>query len=65
MSRLSCVFCIMASTQDLRTAAPLKPELYRRYTALEKRLGFTLSMSKKPLPEITGITPYPERRQTR
>lgn len=57
MSRLSCVFCIMASTQDLRTAARLKPDLYRRYAALEQRLGFTLSMSKKPLPEMTGITP--------
>ena len=65
MSRLSCVFCIMASTQDLRTAAQLKPALYRRYAALEQRLGFTLSMSKKPLPEITGITPSPERRTTR
>ena len=65
MSRLSCVFCIMASTADLRTAAQLNPALYRRYAALEQRLGFTLSMSKKPLPEMTGITLSPERRQTR
>lgn len=62
MSRVSCVFCIMASPQDLRTAAQLQPALYRRYAALEQRLGFTLSMSKKPLPEMTGITPSPERR---
>lgn len=54
MTRLSCVFCIMASTQDLRTAAQLKPDLYRRYAELEQRLGFTLSMSRKTLPEITG-----------
>ena len=55
MTRLSCVFCIMASTQDLRTAAQLKPDLYRRYAELEQRLGFTLSMSRKTLPEITGV----------
>ncbi|WP_299945282.1 phosphoadenosine phosphosulfate reductase family protein [uncultured Ruegeria sp.] len=55
MSRLSCVFCIMASAADLTTAAKLMPALYRRYVALEKRLGFTLSMSRKYLEEITGI----------
>lgn len=66
MSRLSCVFCIMASTQDLWTAAQLKPDLYRRYAALEQRLGFTLSMTRRPLPEITGVAAEPpERRQTR
>ena len=66
MSRLSCVFCIMASTQDLRTAAQLKPALYRRYAELEQRLGFTLSMTRRPLPEITGVAVSPpERRQTR
>ena len=33
MSRLSCVFCIMASRADLRTAARLQPALYRRHVA--------------------------------
>ena len=57
MSRLSCVFCIMANTQDLTTAAKLKPELYARYVALEKKHNYTMSMSQKLLPEITGIEP--------
>jgi 3'-phosphoadenosine 5'-phosphosulfate sulfotransferase (PAPS reductase)/FAD synthetase len=55
MTRLSCCFCIMASEADLTTAARLNPELYGRYVAKERELGFTLSMSRRPLPEITGI----------
>ena len=55
MSRLSCVFCIMASRSDLRTAAHLRPDLYRRYVALERRIGHTLSMSGRPLEEVTGV----------
>lgn len=55
MTRLSCRFCIMASTADLTTAARLSPDLYRRYVALERRIGFTMSPSRKTLPEITGI----------
>ena len=59
MSRLSCVFCIMASRADLRTAARLQPGLYRTYVELEKRIGHTLSPSRVPLPELTGIPPAP------
>ena len=55
MSRLSCVFCIMASRADLRTAAKLQPALYARYVDLEKRIGHTLSPSGRSLPELTGI----------
>lgn len=44
MTRLSCCFCIMASRDDLRTAAALKPDLAKRYMDLERRLGFTMSM---------------------
>lgn len=55
MTRLSCCFCIMASRQDLTTAARLNPDLYRRYVETEKRLDFTLSPSCQPLEEITGI----------
>lgn len=55
MSRLSCVFCIMASQADLRTAARLQPDLYRRYVDLEKKIDHTFSMSRRPLEEITGI----------
>ena len=55
MSRLSCVFCIMASRSDLRTAARLQPRLYRTYAELERRIGHTLSPSGRRLPEIAGV----------
>lgn len=55
MTRLSCCFCIMASEADLKTAARLAPELYDRYAAKERELGFTLSMSRRPLAQITGM----------
>ena len=55
MSRLSCVFCIMASRADLHTAAQLQPALYRRYVGLEGRIGHTLSPSGIPLSDLTGI----------
>ena len=52
MSRLSCSFCILASQKDLRTAARLRPDLYREYVELEQRIKHTLSPSRKPLPMI-------------
>ena len=55
MSRLSCVFCIMASRADLRTAARQQPALYARYVHLEERIGHALSPSGRSLPEVTGI----------
>jgi len=55
MTRKSCQFCIMASERDLRTAARLAPVAYRRMVATERRLNFTLSMSGRTLPQITGI----------
>ena len=55
MSRKSCPFCIMSSETDMCTAARLKPDLYRRYVKAEREKGFTLSMSRRTLPEITGI----------
>lgn len=55
MTRLSCCFCIMASTQDLTTAAHLNPNLYARYVEMERKIGHTLNMSGIPLEEITGI----------
>ena len=55
MSRMSCVFCIMASRSDLRTGAQLQPDLYRKYEALERRIGDALSPSRVPLPQLTGI----------
>ena len=57
LSRCSCSFCIFSSPEDLRRAAELRPELYRRYVEIERRIGHTLSPSGIPLPELTGISP--------
>ncbi len=57
MSRLSCSFCILASRADLRRAAELRPDLYRTYVELERRIGHTLSPTRRPLPEVTGVSP--------
>ena len=55
LTRCSCSFCIFASRSDLRRAAELRPDLYRRYSQLEQRIGHTLSPNRIPLPELTGI----------
>jgi DNA sulfur modification protein DndC len=55
MTRLSCCFCIMASPQDLQTAAGLRPALYERYVMKERELGKTMNMSGKSLEEVTGV----------
>ena len=55
MSRLSCSFCILASRADLCRAAKLRPRLYGQYVALERRIGHTLSPTRMPLPQLTGI----------
>ena len=59
MSRCSCSFCIFSSRSDARRAAELRPSLYRKYVALEKRIGHTLSPSGVPLPKLTGIPVKP------
>jgi 3'-phosphoadenosine 5'-phosphosulfate sulfotransferase (PAPS reductase)/FAD synthetase len=74
MSRFSCVFCIMASEADLKTAARLAterpellndPHLYRRYVGLERSTGQVMLMPSKTrgrrsLEEVTGIASEPE-----
>lgn len=59
MTRLSCCFCIMASPADLRRAAELNPDLYRKYVALERKLGRSMLMPKPGasafLEDVTGI----------
>jgi 3'-phosphoadenosine 5'-phosphosulfate sulfotransferase (PAPS reductase)/FAD synthetase len=55
MTRLSCCFCIMASAGDLTLAAKLNPALYVKYVMMERKTGYSLSMSGKTLEEITGI----------
>ena len=61
LTRCSCSFCIYGSASDLAKAARLRPDLYRRFVALERRLNHTLSPSGRPLPEITGVQPEPYR----
>jgi hypothetical protein len=69
MSRFSCVFCIMASEQDLETAARLAterpellndPHLYRKYLGLERSTGQVMMMptkkhGRRTLDQITGV----------
>lgn len=50
--RLSCVFCIMASKNDLRNGAKHRPELLAEYIALEQETGYTMHMSRIPLIEL-------------
>lgn len=53
--RLSCVFCIMGSPQDLARGARRRPELYARYIEIEQRTGYTMHQSRKSLPELVAI----------
>jgi 3'-phosphoadenosine 5'-phosphosulfate sulfotransferase (PAPS reductase)/FAD synthetase len=50
--RLSCVFCIMSSKRDLANGAKHRPDLLARYLELEKRTGYTMHMSRKPLLQL-------------
>lgn len=47
MSRLSCVFCVMASKGDLQNAAGRAPELLDEYVALEKEINKTVFAYRK------------------
>lgn len=47
MRRCSCCFCIYASEADIRTAAALAPDLFRRYADAERMSGKTLLMPTK------------------
>lgn len=54
--RLSCLFCIYGSENDLRNAALQQPATYAKYVALEESTGYTMHMSRKSLPELTGLS---------
>ena len=47
MSRLSCMFCIMASRKDLITAAKLSPKTYQMYCKKEREINHTFIMPTK------------------
>jgi len=40
--RLSCVFCIFGSRNDLRLGAAARPELFAKYVELEQKVGHTI-----------------------
>ena len=52
--RLSCVFCIMGSKNDIAHGALARPELFAEYVAMEERTGYTMHMSRKSLKEIVA-----------
>lgn len=63
--RLSCVFCIMGSLNDLRHGAEQNPALYREYVELEKEIGHTIFMNgKEPiyLEDYTGVRSHEQTR---
>ena len=55
--RLSCVFCILASKNDLVNGARHNPELFREYVAIERDSGFTFQNGKslESLAEEAGV----------
>jgi 3'-phosphoadenosine 5'-phosphosulfate sulfotransferase (PAPS reductase)/FAD synthetase len=50
--RLSCVFCIMASRNDLAIGAQHNPELFEEYRAVEQCTGYTMHQSRRSLEEL-------------
>ena len=52
--RLSCVFCIMASRNDLKNGATHHPELLEQYAELEVRTGYTMHMNRIPIRELAA-----------
>lgn len=50
--RLSCVFCIMASRNDLKNGAEQHPDLLVQYAELEDRTGYTMHMNRIPIREL-------------
>ena len=50
--RLSCVFCIMGSANDILNGALARPELFAKYVEMEERTGYTMHMNRKSLKEI-------------
>ena len=53
--RLSCVFCIFGSKNDLAHGAKERPELFRRYIELEKKIDHTFRHGQT-IEQAAGIT---------
>lgn len=52
--RLSCVFCIMGSKNDIINGAKHRPELLSEISAWEEDTGYTMHMSRKSLKEMVA-----------
>lgn len=58
--RLSCVFCIMGSARDIANGARLNPALFEKLVAIEKRTGYTMHQSRKPLTVLADLPLNPK-----
>ena len=54
-SRLSCVFCFLASPRDLANGARHRPELLAKYVEIEQRTGYTFHQSRRSLEEMVRL----------
>lgn len=54
--RLSCVFCIMGSRNDIANGAAQRPELLAKYAELEARTGYTM-FPNETIAERAGLIP--------
>lgn len=52
--RLSCIFCIMASRNDLKNGATYHPDLLEQYATLEGKTGYTMHMNRIPIKELAA-----------
>lgn len=52
--RLSCVFCIMGSENDLKHGAQQRPQLYQKYLETERRTGWTMFNGKSLRDRVEG-----------
>lgn len=52
--RLSCVFCIMGSKNDLINGYRHRPELFAELSAWEEDTGYTMHQSRKSLKELVN-----------
>jgi len=59
--RLSCVFCIMASRNDMANGARHNPPLLEEYAELEVKTGYTMHMSRIPIRVLAACNEKQER----
>lgn len=59
--RLSCVFCIMASRNDMANGARHNPTLLEEYAELEAKTGYTMHMSRIPIRVLAADDEKEER----